>query len=134
MGLLSLVSWESHSRSFSPVLLPLSRSGSRLWHCQSRHRDQQHCHLETPGCHEVPHPRRYGRYLGHLWHDRGRHYQSERYRFLNLVKKDGSYNYKFGYSHMASGLVCGFSCVVLGFGNAGSGICHWHRGRCGDQM
>lgn len=31
------------------------------------------------------------------------------------VKKDGSYNYKFGYSHMASGLVCGFSCVAAGY-------------------
>lgn len=32
-------------------------------------------------------------------------------RFLNLVKK-GEYNYHDGYKHMASGLVCGFSCVV----------------------
>lgn len=28
------------------------------------------------------------------------------------VKKDDSYNFKFGYSHMASGLICGFSCIV----------------------
>ena len=31
---------------------------------------------------------------------------------LTLVKKDNDYTYKLGFSHMASGLVCGFSCVV----------------------
>ena len=32
---------------------------------------------------------------------------------LNSVKKDGMYTYHDGYKHMASGLVCGFSCVVI---------------------
>jgi hypothetical protein len=35
-------------------------------------------------------------------------------RMCHLVKKD-SYNFYLGYSHMASGLVCGFSCVVTIF-------------------
>lgn len=35
--------------------------------------------------------------------------------FLSVVKKDDSYNFRFGYSHMASGLVCGFSCVAAGY-------------------
>lgn len=35
--------------------------------------------------------------------------------FIYAVKKDGSYNFQFGYSHMASGLVCGFSCVAAGY-------------------
>jgi len=30
----------------------------------------------------------------------------------DTVKKD-AYNYYLGYSHMASGLVCGFSCIVM---------------------
>jgi V-type H+-transporting ATPase proteolipid subunit len=31
------------------------------------------------------------------------------------VKKDSGYSYQNGYSHMASGLVAGFSCVVALF-------------------
>lgn len=48
----------------------------------------------------------------------------------NSVKKDGSYNYRFGYSHMASGLVCGFSCVVNILHNKGCWLCHRNCWRC----
>lgn len=47
---------------------------------------------------------------------------------INLVKKDGSYNYRFGYGHMASGLVCGFSCVVKLTIILGCRICHRESG------
>jgi len=34
--------------------------------------------------------------------------------FIISVKKGvGEYSYQEGYKHMASGLVCGFSCVVI---------------------
>lgn len=47
-----------------------------------------------------------------------------------IVKKDGSYNYKFAYSHMASGLVCGFSCVVIQLLSIGCRLCNWNSWRC----
>ena len=108
----SSASWASPWPSSSPVRIPTSRSGRRLRDRQGWHRHQQHRHLEASGGHEVPHPGRHGRYPGHLRHDRRRHHQPERYLRLHSVKKD-TYDYRSGYSHMASGLVCGFSCVVL---------------------
>lgn len=39
-------------------------------------------------------------------------------KLFNAVKK-GEYNYHEGYKHMASGLVCGFSCVVFFLYNKG---------------
>lgn len=49
-----------------------------------------------------------------------------------LVKKGDSYNYRFGYSHMASGLVCGFSCVVNMFAYLGCWVRNRNCGRCGN--
>lgn len=49
---------------------------------------------------------------------------------LNPVKKDGQYTYHDGYKHMASGLVCGFSCVVIILIKSGCWVCNWNCGRC----
>jgi hypothetical protein len=49
---------------------------------------------------------------------------------INSVKKDGLYTYHDGYKHMASGLVCGFSCVVIICINSGCRVCNWNRGWC----
>ena len=92
---------------------PVNRLRSCLWNCKSRNWHQQYLHLETRSCHEIAHSSRHGRYFGYLWNDCGRHHQSERYLLTNLVKPNADYLMKNGYSHMASGLVCGFSCIVL---------------------
>ena len=47
---------------------------------------------------------------------------------INSVKKDGLYTYHDGYKHMASGLVCGFSCVVIICIKLGGWVCNWNRG------
>ncbi len=47
-------------------------------------------------------------------------------RIIKIVKKDGSYNYQLGYSHLASGLVCGFSCVVKSNINLGCRLFNWN--------
>jgi hypothetical protein len=104
--------WGSASHSYSPVTPPPLRPWSRLWNCQSRHGHQQHLRLETCSCHEISHSRGHGGYSGYLRHDRGRHHQSERYAHVNAVKNVPEYSQKSAFSHMASGLVCGFSCVV----------------------
>ena len=91
----------------------LIRLWSRLWHCQSWHWNQQHFDLEACSSDEITYPSCYGWYFGHLRHDCGCDHQSERYPSWKLVKYTGEYTSKNGYSHMASGLVCGFSCIVL---------------------
>lgn len=91
---------------------PIIRLWSSLRNCQGRNRYQQHLHLETQRRHEVAHPSRHGRYLGYLRHDRGCHHHPERYSSHDPVKANNEYLMKNGFSHMASGLVCGFSCVV----------------------
>ena len=40
--------------------------------------------------------------------------KSKNVSLIILVKK-GEYNYHDGYKHMASGLVCGFSCIAAGY-------------------
>lgn len=52
---------------------------------------------------------------------------------LNSVKKDGMYTYHDGYKHMASGLVCGFSCVVIICTKLGRRVRHWYRWRRRNQ-
>ena len=130
MAQLSSASWESAWPLFLPVHHSLFRYGSRVWNGQSRNWNQQHRDLETFSGYEIPYSSRYGWYFGYIRNDRGRYRQSERYKWNELVKKDDSYNYQFGYSHMASGLVCGFSCVVRGYAIVGSRICDWNCGRC----
>ncbi len=49
---------------------------------------------------------------------------------IKSVKKDGLYTYHDGYKHMASGLVCGFSCVVIICIKIGCWVCNWNRGWC----
>lgn len=93
------------------IHLPI-RFRSRLWHSQSRHRHQQHFALATQCCHEIAHSCRYGRYPRYLRDARGSHHQSKRYPSVDIVKSTDEYTQRNGYSHMASGLVCGFSCVV----------------------
>ena len=68
--------------------------------------------MEAKCCHEVFDSCRYGRYFGNLWYDRCCHYQSERYSIIFTIVKKDDYSYQNAYAHMASGLVCGFSCVV----------------------
>ena len=126
----SSASWESAWPLFLPVQPSLSRYGSSLWNSQSRNWHQQYRNLETLGGYEIPDSSCYGWYFGYLRYDRGCDRQSERYNLDELVKKDGSYNYQFGYSHMASGLVCGFSCVVRGYAIVGGRICDWDRWGC----
>ena len=52
---------------------------------------------------------------------------------LNSVKKDGQYTYHDGYKHMASGLVCGFSCVVCFLFYSGCWLRYRNRRRCRNQ-
>lgn len=110
---LSTASWGSAWRWCLQVDHTSLRFRRSLRHGQGRHRHQQHLHLEARRGHEVSHPRRDGRYIGHLRHDRGSHSQPAQYNFPHAVKNTTDYSLKNGFSHMASGLVCGFSCVVL---------------------
>jgi hypothetical protein len=54
----------------------------------------------------------YGRYFGYLRDDRGCHHCPKKYLNFNLVPQT---NYAAGpaYAHLASGLCCGFSSLVL---------------------
>lgn len=90
--------------------------------------------MEAISSDEITDSSRHGWYSRYLRDDRGCDYQPERFISVNVVKKDGSYNFRFGYSHMASGLVCGFSCVVIISFISGSRIRHRYRGRCGNSF
>jgi hypothetical protein len=96
----------------SRIRTSLRQSWRRLWQCQGRCRHLLHGSAQARTDHEVSGARGHGRYPGHLRHDRGRHHHAEKYKSPHAVTPD-SYTDKSAYAHLASGLCCGFSSLVI---------------------
>ena len=79
--------------------------------------------------HEISRSSRHGRYLGYLWYDRGCHHRSEKYKSNNLVPANNEYKPNAAYAHLASGLCCGFSSLVIFLFMKGCRTGHRYRRR-----